>query len=97
MTVSERTRTSRVSGIVIVLRSDADSTERLVAEANLSFALNTSLFSLVPAPQKGQAQPSAQVLSPDQRTPEQLRAQLDRISWAVGKFILPQIYDILGL
>jgi hypothetical protein len=94
----------------MVVCSDVDSTERLVAEANLSFGLNTSLFSLVPAPQKGQAQPSAQVLPPDQRTPEQLRAQLDSnfglipmmlfgfgISWAVGKFILPQIYDILGL
>jgi hypothetical protein len=84
-------------------------TERLVAEANLSFALNTSLFALVPPPPPKAAQASTRVEAPTERTPEQLRAQLDSnfgliptmifgfgLSWAVGKFVLPEVYARLG-
>jgi hypothetical protein len=79
-----------------------------VAEANLSFALNTSLFALVtppPAPVKAKSSAATKLSNP-----EQLRSQLDGnfgtiplclfafgLSLAVSKYALPQIYDLLGL
>jgi hypothetical protein len=76
-----------------------------VAEANLSFALNTSLFALVSPPAKAKSSASTKLSNP-----EQLRSQLDGnfgtiplclfafgLSLAVSKYVLPQIYDLLGL
>jgi hypothetical protein len=77
-----------------------------VAEANLSFALNTSLFALIsPPPAKAKSLAGTRLSNP-----EQLRSQLDGnfgtiplclfafgLSLAVSKYVLPQIYDLLGL
>jgi hypothetical protein len=80
-----------------------------VAEANLSFALNTNLFSLVPPP-PAKSSGATKEATPPLRTPDQLRGQLDgnfgtipmmlfafAISVLVSKYLLPQIYDQLGL
>jgi hypothetical protein len=80
-----------------------------VTEANLSFALNTSLFALVPPP-PSKSSAGAKQVPPAIRNPEQLRGQLDGnfgtiplclfafgLSMAVSKYVLPQIYTLLGL
>ena len=84
--------------------------ERLVAEANLSFALNTSLFALVPPPPVKSSAGTKQATPPNLKTADQLRGQLDGnfgtipmmlfafgLSVCVSKYLLPQIYDRLGL
>lgn len=84
--------------------------ERLVAEANLSFALNTSLFALVPPPPAKTSAGSKGAAPPNFRTADELRGQLDGnfgtipmmffafgVSLLVSKFLLPQIYDMLGM
>lgn len=107
-----RTKISKVNRTLYPAVPSLTSIERLVAEANLSFALNTSLFALVPPPpsKAKAARGSAKIEPPEQqRTPEQLRAQLDSnfgliptmiigfaFSWAVGKFVLPEVYARLG-
>jgi hypothetical protein len=83
--------------------------ERLVAEANLSFALNTSLFALVPPP-PAKSSAGTRQMPPNFRSADQLRGQLDGnfgtvpmmffafgLSLLVSKFLLPQIYDLLGM
>ena len=104
-----KTRISRVRVLKITRDLVLISSERLVAEANLSFALNTSLFALVPPPPAKSSTGTRQV-PPALQNVEQLRGQLDGnfgtipmclfafgVSLAVSKYILPQIYDRLGL
>ena len=82
----------------------------MVAEANLSFALNTSLFALVPPPPAKSSAGTRGAVRPAFRTPDELRGQIDGnfgtipmmffafgVSLLVSKFLLPQIYDILGM
>ena len=90
--------------------SQLTSAERLVAEANLSFALNTSLFALVPPPPAKSSAGIKGAAPPAFRTADELRGQLDGnfgtvpmmffafgVSLLVSKFLLPQIYDMMGL
>lgn len=77
-----------------------------MAEANLAFALNTRLFALVPPPPAKSASTSgAQTRTGPPPTMPSMDGGLGLVpmmligfcmSWAVGHYVMPEIYRILG-
>lgn len=74
-----------------------------MAEANLSFALNTRLFALVPPPDKTQqANAATRPRHPMPEMPDGLgtvpmMAIGFALSFAVGRYVMPEIYRLLGM
>lgn len=76
--------------------------ERLVAEANLSFALNTRLFALVPPPKPGS---KVSQIKPVPADADMTGALLlvpgiiigFALSWAFGWYAVPELRRLIGL
>lgn len=75
--------------------------ELLVAEANLSFALNTRLFALIPPPPESRVKSQ---IRPVEEDPGMVGALLlvpvivagFALSWAFGWYVVPEIQRYLG-